>query len=83
MENNITCTIDCNYRTAATLYIYPRNKLCFIYIIVNTPNKSNNNNNNNTGIVKEKTERTKISHKKKQLNKFGNCMLPFGPKFCL
>ena len=34
--NNITCSTDCRYRTAATLYMYPRNAICFRYITVNT-----------------------------------------------
>jgi hypothetical protein len=52
-RNSITCSENCEYRTAATLY--PRNMVCFRYIIVNTPLKGDNkdddddddNNNNN------------------------------------
>ena len=50
MGNNITCTINRNYRTAATLCTYPRNMVCFRYIIVNTVHKGDkkdDNNNNN------------------------------------
>jgi hypothetical protein len=53
-RNNITCSTNCNNRTAATLYMYPRNIFCLRYNIivrVNTlhkaDNKDNNNNNNN------------------------------------
>ena len=92
MRHNITCSTDCKYRTAATLYrmsrefkvntmgfnsramwrfwlsinsgiksrnidlkclghpVYPRNMVCFRYIIVHTLHKGdyNNHNNNNT-----------------------------------
>jgi len=34
MGNSITCVINYDYRIAATLY--PRNMVCFGYIIVNT-----------------------------------------------
>jgi hypothetical protein len=52
-RNNITCSTNCKYRTAATLY--PGNMVCFRYIIVDTlhkcddddDNDNNNNNNNN------------------------------------
>jgi hypothetical protein len=36
MGNNMTCCTDCKYRTAATLYMYRRDTVCFRYIIVNT-----------------------------------------------
>jgi hypothetical protein len=56
-RNNITCSTDCKYRTAATLYT-PEKMVGFRYIIVNTlhkgdnkddddDDKNNNNNNNN------------------------------------
>ena len=47
MWNDITCTINCNYRIAATLRIYPRTTVCFRCIVVNTLHKCENNNNNN------------------------------------
>ena len=39
MGNNMTCSTDCKYRTAATLYMYHRNVVCFRYIIVSTVRK--------------------------------------------
>jgi hypothetical protein len=35
-RNNIACSTDCKYRTAATLY-RPRNIVVFRYVILNTP----------------------------------------------
>jgi len=36
MENNITCSTECKYRTVATLYMYTRNVVCLGCEIVNT-----------------------------------------------
>ena len=41
-RNNITCSTNCKYRTAATLYVYRRNTDCFRYIIVNILHKGDN-----------------------------------------
>jgi hypothetical protein len=60
-RNNIKCSTNCKYRTAATLYTYLRNTVCFRCIIVNTMHKGdneddddddddNNNNNNNNNL---------------------------------
>jgi hypothetical protein len=54
-RNNITSSTNCKYRTAATLYVYPRNMVCFSYIIISAIHECNNkdddddddNNNNN------------------------------------
>ena len=51
MGNNMTCSTDCKYRTATTLYMYHRNVVCFRYIIVSTVRKDGRNNNNNTVIL--------------------------------
>jgi len=40
-RNNITCSTNCKYRTAATLYTL-ETLICFRYIIVNTLHKGNN-----------------------------------------
>jgi hypothetical protein len=52
-RNNITCSTDCKYKTAATLYIYRRDRVCFRYIVVHTVHKGNkkNNNNNNNNLL--------------------------------
>ena len=46
--NNIICSTDCKYRTAATLYT--SKSVCFMFTIVNSlhkgDNKDNNDNNN-------------------------------------
>jgi hypothetical protein len=39
MENNITCTTNCNHRTAVTLYIL---ETWFVSSIANTPHKGDN-----------------------------------------
>jgi hypothetical protein len=46
-RNNIMCSINCKYRTAATNTIYPRNVVCFRYIIVNTLHEGDNRHENN------------------------------------
>jgi hypothetical protein len=43
MGNNITCTINCNCRTAATLYTLET--VCFRYIIVNTVHRGGGDDN--------------------------------------
>jgi hypothetical protein len=58
VRNNIMCSTNCKYRTAAT--VYPRNMVCCRYIIVNTMHQGgggeddddddNNNNNNDNGM---------------------------------
>jgi hypothetical protein len=40
-RSNITCSTNCKYRTAATLY--PINMGCFRYIIVNALHKGDDN----------------------------------------
>jgi hypothetical protein len=56
-RNNITCSTNCKYRTAATLYTL---ETCFFkYIIANTSHKGDNmdddddddNNNNNNALI--------------------------------
>ena len=56
-QNNITCSTNCKYRTAATLYTI-ETVICFRYIIVSTLHKGDNkgggdddddHNNNNNG----------------------------------
>ena len=42
MGNNMTCSTDCTYRTAAKLYMYRRNVVCFRNITVNTLYKGDN-----------------------------------------
>jgi hypothetical protein len=42
MGNSSTCAMNCNYRIAAALYIYPTNTVCFRYIIVNTLHEGDN-----------------------------------------
>ena len=53
-RNNMTSSIICKYRTAATLHVYPINMVCFGFITINTPNKGdmkdNNNINNNNRV---------------------------------
>jgi hypothetical protein len=45
MGNGVACTINYNYRIAATLYTIET--WLDKYVIVNTLRKDNNNNNNN------------------------------------
>jgi len=64
MGSNITYTVNCNYRMAAVCdCVYPRNLLCFMYIIVNTLHKGgggggdgggdDNDGNNNNNIIRD------------------------------
>jgi hypothetical protein len=39
MGNNITCTINCNYRIGTTLYTYLTNMASFMFIFVQTVEK--------------------------------------------
>jgi hypothetical protein len=68
MQNNITHGTDCKYRTAVMLYIYiyPRNMICFRYIIVNTQHEGDryknddddDDNNKRTAKTGEENEET-------------------------
>ena len=69
-KNNITCSTNCKYRTAATLYTL-ETLICFRYIIVNIlhndvnegdddhHNNNNNNNSNNNSTNNNNNNNTK------------------------
>ena len=50
-RNNITCNINGEYRTAATLYAAEKWFVLGIYIYVNTLHKGDDNNNNNSKFI--------------------------------
>jgi hypothetical protein len=62
VRNNITCSTDCVYRTAATPYTL---QTWFVgYIIVNTiriGDKNDNNNNNNNNLQQQQQQKKSVT----------------------
>jgi len=53
MGSNITCYINCNYRTAATIYTPETWVVSGVYFLIICKNVINNNKNNNTVLTRE------------------------------